>query len=107
MQDQERVIFTRGSLLCAVLSVLGFILLFTMDFSWLIVLICAAVAAAGIVLALKSVMGERPRPLPLIALVVCVLALIGLIVYVILTINSPETTTRLIDELKDTSTVLQ
>lgn len=107
MQNQERVIYTRGSLLCAVLSVLGFILLFTLDFSWLIVLICAAVAVAGIVLALKSMMGERPTALPIIGLVVCVLAVLGLIVYVVMTLISPDVSTRLIDELKDASTVLQ
>lgn len=107
MMDQNKVLYIRFSLLCAALSVLAFVLMLTMPFSWLIVLICGVISAAGILLALKSMMGERPRPLPLIGLVICVLALIALIVYVILSVNAPESTVRLIDQLKDSSAVLQ
>lgn len=107
MLDQNKVLYIRFSLLCALLAVLAFILMMTLQFSWLIVLICAAISIAGIALALKSMVGERPSPMPIIGLVVCVLALLALIVYVIFSINAPESSARLIDQLKDTSTVLQ
>ena len=107
MQDQNNVLYTRFSLLCAALSVLAVVLLFTMDFSWLIVLVCAAICIAGVLLALKSMMGERPRPLPLVGLVVCVIALIVLVVFVIFSINNTESMVPYIDQLKDSSTVIQ
>lgn len=107
MRDQNKALYLRFSLLCALLSVLAFILMITLPFSWLIVLICAAISVAGIALAMRSMIGERPSPMPIIGLAVCVLALLALIVYIIFSINSSETNIRFIDTLKDTSTILQ
>lgn len=107
MQDQNKIILTRFSLLCAALSVLAVVLLFTLEFSWLIVIICAAIPVVGILIAMKSMIGERPTPLPMIALVICVIALIVTVVFVIFSINAPEESGRLIDSLKDASTVIE
>ena len=107
MQDSNKAMYVRFSLLCAALSVLAFVLLILMKFSWMIAIIALGVCVIGIVLCMKTMIGEKPGVLQIIALAVCALMLIAVLGVIIFSVNAPDTSSRLIDQLKDSSAVLQ